>query len=84
MFNGKATEYIEHIFKIKAYVGNTGFRRERGEILRVAPTEANDMDELHPNQNKRRSSIAETSQVRMSRDLDTSTTTQVAKLMVKH
>ena len=45
MFNGTATEYVEHIFKIKAYVGKTGFRRERGEILRVAPTEANDMDD---------------------------------------
>ena len=39
---------------------------------------------LHPSQNGGRSTIVENSWVRVSRYLDTSTTTQVAKILVQH
>ena len=44
MFNGKATEYTEYIFKMDAYMSTLDPAGKGGEILRTAATEAKDMD----------------------------------------
>ena len=45
MFNGKATEYTEYIFKMEAYMSTLDPAGKGGEILRAAATEAKDMDD---------------------------------------
>ena len=45
MFNGKATEYTEYIFKMEAYLSTLDPGGKRGEILTAAATEAKDMDD---------------------------------------
>ena len=45
MFNGKATEYTDYIFKIKAYMSTLDPAGKGGEILRAAATEVKDMDD---------------------------------------
>ena len=45
MFNGKATEYTEHIFKMEAYMSTLDPAGKEGEILRAAATEVKDMDD---------------------------------------
>ena len=45
MFNGKATEYIEYIFKMEAYMSTLDPAGKGGEILRAAATEVKDMDD---------------------------------------
>ena len=49
------------------------------ECARQGPTHP-----LHPNKTGGRSKVAQNAKVRMSRFMDTSSTTQVAKVMVKH
>ena len=45
MFNGKATEYTEYIFKMEAYMSTLDPAGKGGEILRAAATEVKDMDD---------------------------------------
>ena len=45
MFNGKATEYTEYIFKMEAYMSTIDPAGKGGEILRAAATEVKDMDD---------------------------------------
>ena len=45
MFNGKATEYTEYIFKMEAYMSTLDDAGKGGEILRAAATEVKDMDD---------------------------------------
>ena len=45
MFNGKATEYNEYIFKMEAYTGTLNPAGKGGEILRATATEVKDMDD---------------------------------------
>ena len=45
MFNGKATEYTEYIFKMEAYMSTLDPSGKGGEILRAAATEVKDMDD---------------------------------------
>ena len=44
MFNGKATECTEYIFKMDAYLSTLDPAGKGGEILRAAASEAKDMD----------------------------------------
>ena len=43
MFNGKATEYTEYIFKMEAYMSTLDPAGKGGEILRAAATEVKDI-----------------------------------------
>ena len=45
MFNGKATEYTEYIFKMEAYLSTLDKEGKGGEILRAASTEVKHMDD---------------------------------------
>ena len=45
MFNGKATEYTEYIFKMEANMSTLDPAGKGGEILRAAATEVKDMDD---------------------------------------
>ena len=45
MFNGKATEYTEYMFKMEAYMSTLDPAGKGGEILRAAATEVKDMDD---------------------------------------
>ena len=45
MFNGKATEYTEYIFKMEAYFSTLESGGKGSEVLRAAATEAKDMDD---------------------------------------
>ena len=45
MFNGKATEYTEYIFKMEAYMSTLDPAGKGGEILRAAATGVKDMDD---------------------------------------
>ena len=45
MFNGKATEYTEHIFKMDAYLSTMDPGGNAGEVLRAAATESKDVDD---------------------------------------
>ena len=45
MFNGKATEYTEYIFKMEACMSTLYPAGKGGEILRAAATEVKDMDD---------------------------------------
>ena len=45
MFNGKATEYAEYIFKMEAFVSTLDPGGKGDEIIRAAATEAKDMDD---------------------------------------
>ena len=45
MFNGKATEYTEYIFKMEAYTTTLDPAGKGGEIIRAASTEVKDMDD---------------------------------------
>ena len=46
MFNGKATEYTEYIFKMEAYLSTLDPGAKGGEVVRADATEAKDMDEV--------------------------------------
>ena len=45
MFNGKATEYTEYIFKMEAYMNTLDPAGKGGEIFRAPATEVKDMDD---------------------------------------
>ena len=45
MFNGKATEYTEYIFKMEAYMSTLDPAGKGGEILRATATEVKEMDD---------------------------------------
>ena len=55
-----------------------------GENTRMRWTIRRRRNSFHPAKNGGRSKVAQNSKVRMSEYMDTSSTTQVAKIMVKH